>query len=597
MENSRGQQGREAVESRVVDGVHLASCVFGGLSVVVGITRARAMGNMEVSIVAGILVLFIAGMWPLRHRIPVTFRSSVILGALTLVSFFAVWTAGVYAVSSVLMPMVVVVAWLIWPPRRAMFLSSLVLVLFWSGAVKHILHPGTPLVDPMSIDGKPTFWLNMFAMYVLLGGLLLGVTRAMLRSVRASEREASQGRERLAGILGSVSETIFIRDSETGGALEIHGRFEEMYGYTKEELLRLSLDDLSAGGPRWRAESARENMKRCLAEGPQSLPWRARRKDGSLFWAEVSLRAIELDGRTRMLVTVRDVDQSMSASLELAELNADLEFRVRERTREIQREREALEAFSYSVSHDLRTPLRAIDGFSRIIRDDHGGSLPEDARRMLDKVVLGAGRMGRLIEALLALGRLDRHRLELVEIDIRQLVADVHEELHASTGCRHPGAEGCPTRWEIGDLPPVVADLDLVRQVFANLMSNACKFSSHVPAPVVRIGSEAEDDGIWYSVSDNGSCFDMAYAGKLFQPFQRLHGESVEGIGIGLATVKRIVERLGGAIEAGGDVGRGAVFRFRLSAPAPVGGPWPGNGDENGGCRLTPGARSEPRKE
>ena len=248
----------------------------------------------------------------------------------------------------------------------------------------------------------------------------------------------------------------------------------------------------------------------------------------------------------------------------LRKLNADLEHRVERRTAEIERSRAGMEAFSYTVSHDLRAPLRAIDGFSRILLEEYAPSLPEEARHLLGRIVAGANRMGRLIEALLGLSRLERHQLSIVEVNVFQVVVESRDELVAAIAAQVPNPHGDELEWEIADLPTIQVDPDLVRQVFANLLGNAVKFTRSKPRPRIRVGAVQRPDGIWYHVSDNGIGFDMAYADKLFQAFQRLHGDAIEGIGIGLVTVKRIVDRLGGAIEAEGVPDQGATFRFRL---------------------------------
>jgi signal transduction histidine kinase len=279
------------------------------------------------------------------------------------------------------------------------------------------------------------------------------------------------------------------------------------------------------------------------------------------------MRTIDLDGSPRVLVTVRDIDQSMRTQMELADLNADLERRVQERTSDIRREREALETFSYTVSHDLRAPLRAIDGFSRVLVEDYGRNLPKEGAVLVDRIIAGAGRMGRLIEALLSLSRVGRREVVLKAVDVAGVVRETIDELMAGSEFGATGEPAFVVTWEVGDLPDVRSDPDMVRRVFANLLGNACKFTNGVAAPLIRVDSERRPDGIWFQVADNGIGFDMAQSGRLFKAFQRLHGESVEGIGIGLATVKKIIDHLGGRIEAEGAPGSGATFRFRLGPP------------------------------
>jgi len=262
-----------------------------------------------------------------------------------------------------------------------------------------------------------------------------------------------------------------------------------------------------------------------------------------------------------VLVLVGELEEN---SRRLSELNEELERRVVLRTADIQRERESIETFSYTVSHDLRAPLRAIDGFARILQEDFGGTLPREAHVLTGRIVAAAERMGGLIQALLGLSRLGRQEIDSCEVDVEDVVRETIEELTAAANARIGDSEGHGAVWKIGHLPHVHSDPDMVRRVFANLLGNAWKFTRRETAPRIRVESVQRADGIWYEISDNGIGFDMAQADRMFKAFQRLHGDSIEGVGIGLATVKRILDRLGGDIEADGTVGGGATFRFRL---------------------------------
>ncbi len=229
----------------------------------------------------------------------------------------------------------------------------------------------------------------------------------------------------------------------------------------------------------------------------------------------------------------------------------ELEARVRERTAE-------LEAFSYSVSHDLRAPLRAVDGFAGLLEREHAAQLDAEGRRLLAVVRASAVRMGRLVDDLLNFSRVTRLELAPGPLDMRELAASVVAELSP----QHPAA-----RVDIGELPPAKGDHALLRQVFVNLVGNALKYSAKVAEPRVEIGGRAGDGVCEYWVRDNGAGFDPRYAGKLFGVFQRLHGEEqFEGTGVGLAIVQRVVARHGGRVRAEGEVGRGATFTFSLPA-------------------------------
>jgi signal transduction histidine kinase len=219
---------------------------------------------------------------------------------------------------------------------------------------------------------------------------------------------------------------------------------------------------------------------------------------------------------------------------------------------------EQLEAFSYSVSHDLRAPLRAIDGYANLVLLEPGVVLPGQAGERLRKVSASARQMARLIDALLAFSRLARQALQRRQVDVGALAAACAQELRGERTV------------EIGELPPAHADPELLRQVFANLIGNALKYSARAAAPRVEVGALAQAGETVYFVRDNGVGFDMQHAGKLFGVFQRLHADDdFEGTGVGLAIVQRIVQRHGGRVWAEAEPGRGATFYFTLGAAGP----------------------------
>lgn len=248
---------------------------------------------------------------------------------------------------------------------------------------------------------------------------------------------------------------------------------------------------------------------------------------------------------------------------EIRRLNEELEERVEQRTLELKEANGELEAFTYSVSHDLRAPLRHMDGFSRILQQEYGAQLPEEARHYLDRVRSATTHMSRLVEDLLQLSRLGRQAPQRRTVSLTELLEQARAEVLEATP--ENGAENAAIDWQIGALPEAEVDSSLFRQVWINLLSNAIKFSRNQERPVIQIGSRTEKGETILFVRDNGAGFDPRFADKLFGVFQRLHRQDeFEGTGIGLATVQRIVHKHGGRIWAESQPGHGATFYFTV---------------------------------
>lgn len=261
-----------------------------------------------------------------------------------------------------------------------------------------------------------------------------------------------------------------------------------------------------------------------------------------------------------LLIVAMDVTRRKHAEEQTRLINAELEKRVDDRTAELEATNKELEAFSYSVSHDLRAPLRAVDGFSRAVEEDYGEQLPEEGRRYLSTIRKGAQQMGALIDDLLAFSRLSRLPMNRQNIDMEALARQALMEI---------GAEESGAEIRIHDLGRAYADSPLLKQVWVNLLSNALKYSRKGKDPLVEIGLRHDGDDTWY-VRDNGTGFDMRYAHKLFGVFQRLHrSEEYEGTGVGLALVQRIVHRHGGRVWCEAAIGKGATFYFTLGKHHP----------------------------
>ena len=255
---------------------------------------------------------------------------------------------------------------------------------------------------------------------------------------------------------------------------------------------------------------------------------------------------------------LEQVDERKRAEDEVQQLNRQLEQRVAQRTADLEQANKELEAFSYSASHDLRTPLRAISGFSQVLIEDERERLSADGRGLLERIVRNANRMAELIDDILKYSRASRRALDRQPVDLDALAHAVAEEL----------ANG-RVLLQIGSLPTVSGDATMLRQVLENLIGNAVKFSAQREQARVEVGCREAQGGTVFYVKDNGAGFDMRYADKLFGMFQRLHAESeFPGTGVGLAIVKRLIERHGGRIWAEAGLDKGATFNFTLGGAA-----------------------------
>ena len=333
-----------------------------------------------------------------------------------------------------------------------------------------------------------------------------------------------------------------------GRIVLLNAEAERLFGYQREELIGQPVEILVPEAARGvhqerRAGYAAEPRHRAMGE---NLPLAGRRRDASTFPAEISLSAIDTDEGILVAAAIRDVTAQL-------------------RVRDLERSSQSLDSFTYSVSHDLRAPLRALNGYSSALLEEYGGVLGEEGRGYAERIVAVSEQMAELIDHLLQLSRISRAELHLQPVDLGEEAARVAEQIQR----RDPGRR---VSFAIARPVQALADHRLIRTVLENLLENAWKFTSGRDDASIEFGTAPSGDAaVCCYVRDNGAGFDPAYAGKLFQPFQRLHAaRDFPGTGTGLATVRQIVERHGGRVWAEGAVGAGATFYFTLDGKEPA---------------------------
>ncbi len=375
---------------------------------------------------------------------------------------------------------------------------------------------------------------------------------------RKQTEQALRDAQQLYENIFRLSPEVIVVISETDGRyVAVSEAHERITGYRPDEVIGHQASEFMI----WESDADQRRILQILHERGtvNNIEQRFFRRNGELYIALLSMARVEVGGEWCLVGIVTDITERKQAEEEVRRLNAELERRVSERTQQLEAANKELESFSYSVSHDLRAPLRAIDGFSRILQEEHLPTVSGEAAHLIQSVRSNARHMGRLIDDLLRFSRLSRQALNKQSVDMDGLVSQALQMLT-------PEQENRQVEIARGRLPDCQGDSTLLLQVWVNLLSNAFKFSRQRAVAHIEVGCQNGENGEQvYFVHDDGVGFDMHYAGKLFGVFQRLHSaDEFEGTGVGLALVQRIIQRHGGRIWAEAQPEAGATFYFTV---------------------------------
>jgi PAS domain S-box-containing protein len=417
--------------------------------------------------------------------------------------------------------------------------------------------------DPATIAKLSTYkgWV-----FVLVTGVLLAwILKLDLKAKNTTRAALLESEERVRLLGDNLPDSyVFQYMRDAAGVprfLYLSAGVEKLHGVKAEQLIQDASLLLRQIDPDQKTEWETAITRSREKVEDFAIDVRMRRTDGQWRWFQVRSRpSPRPGGQTIWNGVATDVTERREVERQIRELNTALEQKVLERTAKLEAANKELEGFSYSVSHDLRAPLRAINGYARILAEDYGSSLDAEGQRLLDIVRSEALRMGRLIDDLLKFSRLGRQQLQIEPTDMTTLAGEVFQDLLIRTPDREVDFSLSPLPWAQGDE-------SLLRQVWVNLLDNALKYTRPRKRAAITVTGSLQGNEATYTVKDNGAGFDMKYADKLFGVFQRLHeNHEFEGAGVGLALVQRLIQRHGGRIWAESEVDQGATFHFTLPA-------------------------------